>query len=157
METSCDPYKKRGGFYIPSHSIPPMSSCICYCSLREIDYSYGHQTWSSNKCFGTVLTLHTTGLIWLGGATALVTIGSMGISRELYPSRLLSGWMTLLPRAYPAQKLLPGSCPTCFHCVLVMLLPMLCQPRVLSVQVTLLSRAYLAEDSATRDLSVQET
>lgn len=62
---------KNAGFHILLHSIPYMSPCVRYCSLREANYSGSHRTLSSNTCSGTVITLHTPGLIRLGGATPL--------------------------------------------------------------------------------------
>lgn len=145
MKIPCDPYKQRVGFYILSYSIPCMFPCMCCCFVRDIDYSCGHRTSSSNIYSGTVLTLHTSGFIRLSGAITLMTVGNLGISRKFYPSRVLFSWMALLPKAYPAQKLLPRSCSPRFHCVLVALLPVLCPSRVLSVQVMLLYGAYLTK------------
>lgn len=92
-------------FYIFPYSILHKSPCMRYCSLYKVDYFDGHRISSNNICPGTVLTLHTPSLVWLGDATPLMTIGNMGTSRELCPPRGQSGSVALLSRAYSTRRL----------------------------------------------------
>lgn len=118
---------------------------MCCCSLRKVDYSTCHRTLSSKKCSSSILILHTLGLIRLGGATPLVTVGIKGFFRKLCISGVLCGWMTLLDRAYPTRRLLLGSWLPRFHCVSVALLFGPCPPRAFSIWMVPLPRAYVAQ------------